>query len=103
MITAESFREIFYRNAINWGLLAATVDIETVRATGDEDDFRTDPTAEPTTNVTTGEEFRFDELEEPKRASTRPMGRIPVRHAVTENFSTGSDFAVALVSRQESS
>lgn len=67
-IIAESFGRIFYRNAINQGLLAVTVDMDVVRAIGDGNALRINPTAGTIENATTGETFAFDELEEPIRS-----------------------------------
>lgn len=73
-IIAESFGRIFYRNAINQGLLAATADMDVVRSIDDGDSIRVDPDAGTIENATTGESFEFDELEEPIKSIYRAGG-----------------------------
>lgn len=67
-IIAESFGRIFYRNAINQGLLAAKADMAIIRAIDDGDRLRVDPATGMIENLTTAETHEFDELEEPIRS-----------------------------------
>lgn len=67
-IIGESFGRIFYRNAINQGLLAATADVDVVRSIEDGDELLIDPDAGTIENVKTGETHEFDELDEPVRS-----------------------------------
>lgn len=73
-IIAESFGRIFYRNAINQGLLAATADIDVIRAINDGDSLRVDPDAGTIENATAGETYEYDELDEPVRSIYRAGG-----------------------------
>lgn len=73
-IIAESFGRIFYRNAINQGLLAAMADGKVVQAIDDGDTLRIDPIEGTIENATTGETHAFDELEEPIRSIYRAGG-----------------------------
>lgn len=73
-IIAASFGRIFYRNAINQGLLAARAELDIVRAIDDGDTIRIDPAGAMIENLTTGETHAFDELEEPIRSIYRAGG-----------------------------
>lgn len=67
-IVAESFGRIFYRNAINQGLLAVTADMDIVRSVEDGNELRIDPDTGTIENMTTGDIHEFDELEEPVKS-----------------------------------
>ncbi|WP_136602815.1 LeuD/DmdB family oxidoreductase small subunit [Salinigranum halophilum] len=73
-IVAESFGRIFYRNAINQGLLAATADASVIATITDGDELRISPDAGTIENKTTGETEVFDRLEEPIRSIYRAGG-----------------------------
>jgi|AntDeeMetagen192_2_1112575.scaffolds.fasta_scaffold10282_2 3-isopropylmalate/(R)-2-methylmalate dehydratase small subunit len=73
-IIAESFGRIFYRNAINQGLLAATADMDVIQAIDDGDSLRVDPDAGTIENETSNETYEFDELDEPVRSIYRAGG-----------------------------
>lgn len=73
-IVAESFGRIFYRNAINQGLLAVTTDMDVVQSIDDGDELRIDPEAGTIENLTTRESHDFDELDEPVRSIYRAGG-----------------------------
>lgn len=67
-IVAESFGRIFYRNAINQGLLAVTADMKVIQSIEDRDELRIDLDVEILENITSGETHNFHELDEPVRS-----------------------------------
>lgn len=64
-ILADSFGRIFYRNAINQGLLAARADLEDLQSVEEGDQLRIDLETAVVYNLTQDVQFEFEELEEP--------------------------------------